>query len=96
MISFASKALFFKKICSKTFPFQVCADGVSPVHGSPDGVVRVVLVEQVELALQGEEGEYPTSNGGMQKWKLCWNMYTLHTRWFFFFFARFGAGNFGF
>ncbi len=35
----------------------------------------------------GEEGERkkrdnPTTNGGMQKWKLCRNMYTLRTRFF--------------
>ncbi len=23
---------------------------------------------------------FPTDNGGMQKWKLSWNFYTLHTR----------------
>ena len=30
--------------------------------------------------------EYPTTNGGMKKWKLGWNLCTLHTR-----FRTFGA-----
>ncbi len=48
-------------------------------HQREDLPAHLLLPVHLLLVQEGTPA-YPTTNGGMQKWKLSRNMYTLHTR----------------
>ncbi len=70
----------------------VVMDEVLEDLGSGAGALGPAL-HQADL-LQGRERQriYPTTNGGIQKWKLSWTIYTLHTR-FCTFWCRLSVGH---
>ncbi len=49
-----------------------------PEMGTPPPPFLMMMMMKVLLAAFFLA--YPTTNGGVQKWKLSWNMYKLHTR----------------